>query len=110
MKRAKLGLLEVLGLLVRMPGEGDIIALPCFAGELGFFSLLFLARTERSVLLFSRGRTLRLCFSRVDVTLFLAGGHKALSHAKLNGQMFRLCLRKRLFSRGWTLYGFVSRE
>jgi hypothetical protein len=27
-------------------------------------------------LLFSRGRTLRLCFLRVNVTLFLAGGHK----------------------------------
>jgi hypothetical protein len=33
MKRAKLRLLEVLGLLVRMPGEGDVTALPCFAGE-----------------------------------------------------------------------------
>jgi hypothetical protein len=30
MKRAKLGLLEVLGLLVRMPGEGDVTALPLF--------------------------------------------------------------------------------
>jgi hypothetical protein len=30
MKRAKLGLLEVLGLLVRMPGEHDIMALPLF--------------------------------------------------------------------------------
>jgi hypothetical protein len=34
MKRAKLGLLEVLGLLVRMPGEGDVMVSPCFAGEL----------------------------------------------------------------------------
>ena len=32
MKRAELGLLEVLGLLVRMPGEGDVTALPCFVG------------------------------------------------------------------------------
>jgi hypothetical protein len=30
MKRAKLGLLEVLGLLVIMPGEGDVTALPLF--------------------------------------------------------------------------------
>jgi hypothetical protein len=30
MKRAKLELLEVLGLLVRMPGEGDVTALPLF--------------------------------------------------------------------------------
>jgi hypothetical protein len=30
MKRATLGLLEVLGLLVRMPGEGDVTALPLF--------------------------------------------------------------------------------
>jgi hypothetical protein len=60
---AKLGLLEVLRLLVRMPGEGDVTALPLFhrgaeeardsggavccrvgqgecAGELGFLSLL----------------------------------------------------------------------
>jgi hypothetical protein len=33
MKRAELGLLEVLGLLVRMPGEGDVTALPCFVGS-----------------------------------------------------------------------------
>jgi hypothetical protein len=32
-KRAELGLLEVLGLLVRMPGEGDVTALPCFVGS-----------------------------------------------------------------------------
>jgi hypothetical protein len=40
-------------------------------------------------------QTLRLCFLRVDVTLFLAGGHKALSRAELDalsrGQTFRLC-------------------
>jgi hypothetical protein len=33
MKRAKLGLLEVLGLLVRMLGDGDVTALPCFPGS-----------------------------------------------------------------------------
>jgi hypothetical protein len=32
MKRAELGLLEVLGLLVRMPEEGDVTALSCFSG------------------------------------------------------------------------------
>ncbi len=47
MKRAKLGLLEVLGLLVRMPGEGDVTALPCFSGELrklGLQELVYLPR------------------------------------------------------------------
>jgi hypothetical protein len=34
MKRAKLGLLEVLGLLVRMPGEATSRLPPCFAREL----------------------------------------------------------------------------
>jgi hypothetical protein len=39
---------------------------------------------------------LRLCFSRVDITLFLAGRHKALSRAVVKvclscGQLFRLC-------------------
>jgi hypothetical protein len=38
MKRAKLGLLEVLGLLVRMPGEGDVTALPLAPqGSSGFW-------------------------------------------------------------------------
>jgi hypothetical protein len=41
MKRAELRLLEVLGLLVRMPGEGDVTALPFFrrgAGDSSLFS------------------------------------------------------------------------
>jgi hypothetical protein len=37
---AKLGLLEVLRLLVRMPGEGDVTALPCFTGELRKLGIL----------------------------------------------------------------------
>jgi hypothetical protein len=47
MKRAELGLLEVLGLLVRMPEEGDVRLSLVFPGSWGFFSLLFLARRIR---------------------------------------------------------------
>jgi hypothetical protein len=44
MKRAELGLLEVLGLLVRMPGV-KVMSRPCFAGELGILlSSLFVVR------------------------------------------------------------------
>ena len=54
MKRAELGLLEVLGLLVRMPGEGDVTALPFFAGELGILlSSLFGAKNPLDFAIFS---------------------------------------------------------
>ena len=95
MKRAELGLLEVLGLLVRMPEEGDVTALSCFSGWLGILlSSLFGAKNPLDFAL-SCERTLRLCFSQIDVTLFLAGGHNALSRAEIDalsrGQTFRLC-------------------
>jgi hypothetical protein len=94
MKRAKLGLLEVLG-LVRMPGEGDVTALPLFRQGGEDSSLFYFWREESVRFCYFLVRTLRLCFLRVDVTLFIAGGHKAHSRAKLDalsrGQTFRLC-------------------
>jgi hypothetical protein len=55
MKRAELGLLEVLGLLVRMPGvRGDVTALPCFAGEQGILlSSLFSPKNLLDFAIFS---------------------------------------------------------
>jgi hypothetical protein len=48
MKRGELGLLEVLGLLVRMPGVKVMSRLSLVSlGSRGFFSLLFLARRIR---------------------------------------------------------------
>jgi hypothetical protein len=46
MKRAKLWLLEVLGLLVRMPGEGDVTALPLFRWGAEDASLFYVWREE----------------------------------------------------------------
>ena len=83
------------------------------SGEQILLSSLFGAKNP-SVLLFSRERTLRLCFSRVDATLFLAGGHKALSRAKLDslsrGQTFRLCFSRAVVKvcqavKVWPLHG-----
>jgi hypothetical protein len=48
MKRAKLGLLEVLGLLVRMPGKGDVTALLLFCWGAEDSSLFYFWR-EQSV-------------------------------------------------------------
>jgi hypothetical protein len=72
MKRAKLGLLEVLGLLVRMPGEGDVTALPLFRGAEDS-SLFYFWREEsvRFCYFLVGGR--RRCFLWVDFTLFLVG-------------------------------------
>jgi hypothetical protein len=95
MKRAELGLLEVLGLLVRMPGEGDVTALPPLVSprSWGFFSLLFFARRIRSFAIFS-WKDIEALFLASRFSLILAGGHKALSRAELDalsrGQTFRL--------------------
>ena len=53
MKRAELGLLEVLG-LVRMPGVKVMSRLPCFAGEQGILlSSLFSPKNPLDFAIFS---------------------------------------------------------
>ena len=74
MKTASLGLLEVLG-LVRMPGEGDVTALPLFR-QGGEDSSLFYFWREESVrfcyiLALSRGPLLMLCFLRAVMVCLL---------------------------------------
>ena len=96
MKRAELGLLEVLGLLVNAGGR-DVTALLVLPGGI----LLSSSFSPKNPLdfAFSCERTLRLCFSQIDVTLFLAGGHNALSRAEIDalsrGQTFRLSFARR---------------
>ena len=71
-----------------MPGEGDVTALPLFRRELRILLSSIFGRRIRSVLLFSRGRTLRIRFSevkrsflRADITLFVAGSCYGLLQA-----------------------------
>jgi hypothetical protein len=87
MKRAKLGLLEVLG-LVEKPAGGL-----CRRGAGILLSCLFETNRPFGFAIFSWADV--GFFLRVDITFFLAGGHKALSRGKLYalscGQLLRLC-------------------
>jgi hypothetical protein len=80
MKTASLGLLEV---KVRaLPGEGDVTASPCFRRELRILlSSIFGEKNPFGFAAFSRSDVEDLL--RGVETLFLAGGHNALTRRQL---------------------------